>query len=304
MVHALAAPGHEVLHHLHDLGRQGHRDVQVAARFEDVAKILDVKGDPEPGVVALFEHPRGLVLHALASRQAAPDRVEHALGIDARLFREGHALGDCRDVDRDDRLVHELRDLSGAAFTDIRALAEQVEDLTDLLVDRLAAAHHDRERPLLRLLLSAAHRGVEHLSALFPDERAHLAGCDRRDRTHVDDDFPRGEAFQKTVRPAEDIADVGGIRKHGDDHVRPDRNVLRRNRRLRPGADDLLHRLLHDIENDDGLSRFEEVLRHGFPHDPEADETNLHERRSLPRQKETLRLPHKFALFQTLSLLQ
>jgi len=183
--------------------------------------------DAEARIVAPFEHAGRLVLHALAAGKAAADCLEDLFRVHSGLLREGHPLGHRRDVDRHDGLVDEFRRLSRAEFADERALAHKREDVLHLLVRGFGAPHHDGQGSLLGLLLPSADRSVEHLRAFFGEHRSQFAARKRRDGAHVDDDLPFLRSFQDAVLAADDLADVRGVRQHGNDDVRLFRDVFR-----------------------------------------------------------------------------
>src|SRR3954463_3572013 len=114
---------------------------------------------------------------------------EHLPRARAGLRAEHEPLGDGLDRQRDDDLVARLDDLPGADRPDVHDRpAERREERLRAREVLVAAARHDGERRLAGADAPAGARRVAPADAVGAALLGDLAGDDRRDRAHVDDE--------------------------------------------------------------------------------------------------------------------
>ena len=205
------------------------------------------------------------------------DRLEDGLGVHAGLLRQHKRLRARRDVDRDDRLVGELRDVAGPDGADVGDRSgHDVEDGRDLLEHRLVAADHDGQGAVDRLGLAARDRRVEHGDADFGQFVVNLARNEWRDRGHVDVDEAFVRAFDDPVFAEGDRLDVRRVGKHRDDELRGEGSFFGVRDGGGPLGHEVIDRFLVEVVDVELMPRLDEVLGHWAAHDAEADETDLH----------------------------
>src|SRR5206468_6705508 len=69
-------------------------------------------------------------------------------------------------------------------------------------------------------------------------------------------------------------SDLGRIGEHGDDYLTSSRNFLRARGGLRAFLAQLIHGGSATIVHDERIACLQEISRHGFAHDAEADKTD------------------------------
>ena len=112
------------------------------------------------------------------------------------------ASGERLQQPTDADLVDHLRQLAGSRWTEEGdgAAARPQNGLGANEWVRLATAH-DRERPVLGTRLTAGHRRIDEMTALFAASLGQLARDAGRGRGVVDDDPRRLEPSQDAVAP-------------------------------------------------------------------------------------------------------
>src|SRR5919206_2393958 len=184
------------------------------------AQVLVVQLDAEPGREVAAEHCRRLAVEDRVAGQAPREDPHRGLGVDPVGLQEDDGLRDQLDGAGDDELVGRLDRLAGAGRPHVHdGPADRLEDRPAVGEVLRTAADHDREGPVDRALLAAAHRGVEDADPALParlgDPRRHV----RADRAHVDVQGPRlGQAVEAVLADG-DRLDVGGVGDHRDDDV-------------------------------------------------------------------------------------
>ena len=187
-------------------------------------------------------------------------------------------LRERRAVDGADRVREHLDLLAGADLADAHDdLAHRLQQRHRALQVGVAAARHDRQRPVLGLRGRACDGGVDEAVAALRQRAADPAGVDRPDRGHVDEQRPGLGARRGAVVAEQHLLDLGAVDHHRDHDVAALTDLARRRGDLpavlgRP----LLGALTRAVEDRQLVALAPEARRHPRPHDPEPYEPDIH----------------------------
>ena len=139
---------------------------------------------------------------------------------------------------------------------------------------RVGAAGHDRQRAGDGTDFAAGHRGIHEIDAGGSEIDPDPAGGGGGDGAHVHRHQPRCHALR---RAAHDFGDVRRIGDHRDHQFIALRGLRRAAAPLGAGVEQRLHRFGAARPDSELVAALEQVEGHRAPHDPEADESDLHD---------------------------
>ena len=195
----------------------------------------------------------------------------------AGLLCEDECLGDGGDVQGDDDLVGELCRDAGADWASMdHGGGDGIQHADDLVEDPLVAADHDRQGAVDCLRFTAADRGVEHGYALLGQRAVDLAGGERGDRAHVDEDEAGACGLDDSAGAKRDLLHLRRVRQHGDHQFDLFSNVPRTGGGVSAETGKLHGGCRIASADDQLMPGLHQVLGHWLAHDVESDESDLH----------------------------
>ncbi len=163
---------------LHQRGAR-ERHAERSRRLHDQAEVLEVQVDLEARLVRAGDVVRCLLVQAPRAGEAAAQRLERELPVEAGLPRQRERLAERGQVERDDDLVRELGESAGAERAQVGdRLAHGLEHRQRGVEIGLVAADHDRERAVDRPLLPPDTGASSIRTPLSPSARPTF--CDTR----------------------------------------------------------------------------------------------------------------------------
>src|SRR5277367_6037548 len=252
------------------------RDPHALGALQGEVQILLVQFDPEAGREGPLDHALTMDFENPRRRKPAHQGLANLCRVGAHLGGEYQRLRYRLDVERDDDLVGDLRRLP------VPVAADEGDVLTHLFEYGLhsvkyflRAADHDREAPRLGADLAARNGRIEIVVAGLVDPTREFLGRDRRDRTHVDDDFPwcGAETLGDAARPEQHFLYLGGVGHHGDDDIGLFRDLARAFAYLAARGDQIGRNVPARIE-EHFVSPGDQICGHRPAHDSQSNKAD------------------------------
>ena len=246
-------------------------------RVQGIVQILDVEFDSEAGLEVVGHHHGGFRVHHGGACQPAPDCLIDQLRVRAALHRQRQCFRDCGNIDCHDHLVCQLGHISGAQGAYIyNGTGHCHQEVIIFVKIFLRAARHHGKRAVDGLGFPAADRRVHHVDILLRQLCPDGFGLYRVNGTHVDHDRTRFCCFQDSLFSQADLPHMGGIGKHGDDHLAFGRHVRRAVRRFSPKGRHFLYTVTASVADHQFITCLDQVFAHRFSHNSKSDKSNFH----------------------------
>src|SRR6266436_7716780 len=139
----------------------------------------------------------------------------------------------------------------------------------------IAATNHHRELALLQSDHAARNRRVHHVGALLANFRSQRTAHFRAHRAHVKVELARTNAGEQSIRPVSYRGERGGVRHHGERHIRRSGHGFRRLGKLHALVDQPLRLRARPDVAGHGVSLFEQTSYHVAAHHTETDESKF-----------------------------
>ena len=178
-------------------------------------------------------------------------------------------------VDPQEQVVHGLADLAVADLAEMGVVgAEAAVDRAAALDHLRPAADQRQQRALVGGEAAAADRRVEHVDALRAGALVErLDGVGLGGRGHRDDRSGR-ERGEQPVRSEHHLVHLVVVADADDHEIGGARHLGGRLRRRGAGVARLGELLLVDVAGRHRMAVLDQMLEHGQPHPPDADDTN------------------------------
>ena len=175
-------------------------------------------------------------------------------------------------------LVRHLGGLTNTRFADKgNVLAHEGENRHCSIEILLAAAHHDGQRRGLGADFAAGDGRVKIAAAQFGYLPGKLAGLDRRNRAHVDDEMSGGKTLDNTVSTEKDFGHLRRVGHHDNGDLACGGNLSGRADDGQTAIQQLGRSRIYMQGTDDIVPAREQVPGHWRAHYPQSNEPDLHD---------------------------
>ncbi|CAH0165751.1 hypothetical protein SRABI106_00771 [Rahnella aquatilis] len=140
-------------------------------------------------------------------------------------------------------------------------------DFIAFIKHSFVATHHDRHSAVDGFWFTTGDRRIEHRDLFSGQRLTDFTTCQRRDRTHVDENGARTSAFNQTIFAQRHVSHLRRVWQHGDDHIRNRSHRFWCVCGCRAELDNFADGILIAVHNDQLVTCFQQVFAHRLAHD-------------------------------------